>query len=97
MIRAAILAAPWFALAIATWTNGEPVSASTTALLCAIVGVVFLVEAKATRIATRIAYSAGIRRACEEVRLEALERSTPAESVAVIDAAMRAIQLAEKP
>lgn len=92
-MRAILLSAPWFILAIAAMLNGEPVSARSFAALCAAMGATFLLESWTARIATETAYSTGVRHACEEVRREAMKRTTPAEAQAVLDAAARAIKL----
>jgi hypothetical protein len=97
-MRALILSVPWFVLAIAVWFAGEPASHGAFSALCAILGTVFLIEARSCRIATETAYLTGVRHACEEVQREAKARTTPAEAQAVLDAAARAIKLTtEKP
>jgi len=95
-MRALLLSAPWFILAIATVLNGEPVSARSFAALCAAMGATFLLEAWTSRVATETAYQTGVRHACEEVQREAKSRATPAEAQAVLDAAARVIRLAAK-
>lgn len=98
MIRAFVLSAPWFILAITTVLNGEPASAHAFAALCLAMGATFLLESWTCRVATETAYLTGVRHACEEVQREAKSRATPAEAQAVLDAAARAIKLTtEKP
>ena len=97
-MRALILSAPWFVIAIATLLRAEPPTVHAFALLSAVLGAVILSESRSCRIATKTAYQTGVRHACEEVRREAKERTTPQEAAAVLDAAKRAIKLTpEKP
>ena len=97
-MRALILSAPWFVIAIATLLRAEPPTVHAFALLSAVLGAVILSESRSCRIATETAYQTGVRHACEEVRREAKERTTPQEAAAVLDAAKRAIKLTtEKP
>lgn len=93
MMRAVLLSVPWFVLAILAFLRSDPVSREAFAALCAAMGATFILESRAERIACDTAYMTGVRHACEEARRSAQEAKTPAEALAVLDAAERAMKL----